>query len=102
MPKKFIRPPNDLIKQWPEVFEDLYMSTIPVHYLEKLRLEFVNGRVWEIDIEEISSQDNVHLIAENVIDTFYEYQDEIIKIDFSINVGKLKQDISKSVFKILR
>lgn len=102
MPKKFIRPPSDLIKQWPEVFEDLYMSTIPVNYLDTIRLEFTNGRIWEIDIEQSFYQDNAHLMTENVIDTFYEYQDEIVKIDFKINVEKLRKDISKSVFKILR
>lgn len=102
MPKKFIRPPGDLIKQWPEVFEDLYMSTIPVNYLDTIRLEFTNGRIWEIDIAESFYRDNAHLITENIIDAFYEYQEEITKIDFKINVEKLKEDISKSVFKILR
>lgn len=102
MPKKFIRPPNDLVKQWPEVFEDLYMSTIPVNYLDTIRLEFVNGRIWEIDIEDTFYRDNAHVTTENVINTFYEYQEEIVKIDFKINVEKLRKDISKSVFKILR
>lgn len=102
MSKRFIKPPNDLIKQWPEVFEDLHMSTIPVNYLDTIRLEFTNGRIWEIDIEQSFYQDNVHLMTENVIDTFYEYQDEIVKIDFKINVEKLRKDISQSVFKILR
>jgi hypothetical protein len=52
MPNPLFKPPRHLVKEWPEVFEDLYMNTMPVAYLEMVHLEFVNGRVWQIDIKE--------------------------------------------------
>ena len=51
MPNPLFRPPEKLIQEWPEVFEDMYMNTMPVAYLKSVRLEFDNGRIWEIDIQ---------------------------------------------------
>jgi hypothetical protein len=93
MPKPLFRPPNHLIKEWPEVFEDLYMNTMPVAYLEMIRLEFGNGRVWEIDIQEQLQHSDSDSIADKLVDTFQEYKEDIQKIDFKINVDKLKADI---------
>jgi hypothetical protein len=94
VPKRFFKTPRGLVKEWPEVFEDLYMNTMPVEYLHSIRLEFTDGRIWEIDIE-----DHVHLIhsqsiADRLIQTLHEYSNEIKKIDFQIDIDRLKQDIS--------
>lgn len=96
MPKKLFKPPNHLVKEWPEVFEDLYMNTMPVAYLDVIRLEFKNGRIWEINIKEQLSESHSQLIADKLVDTFQEYQEEISKIDFKIDIEKLKKDISNS------
>ncbi len=96
MPKKLFKPPNHLVKEWPEVFEDLYMNTMPVAYLDVIRLEFKNGRIWEINIKEQLSESHSQLIADKLVDTFQEYQEEISKIDFKIDIEKLKKDISTS------
>ncbi len=99
MPKKLFKQPNHLVKEWPEVFEDLYMNTMPVAYLEAIRLEFKNGRIWEINIKEQLSESHSQLIADKLVDTFQEYQEEISKIDFKIDVEKLKKDIEKETKK---
>lgn len=93
MPKPLFKPPKHLVKEWPEVFEDLYMNTMPVAYLEMIRLEFGNGRVWEIDIQEQLQHSDCDSIADKLVDTFQEYKEDIQKIDFKINVDKLKADI---------
>ena len=100
MPKPLFRPPKNLIQEWPEVFEDLYMNTMPVHYLEMLRIEFEDGRVWEIDVQEQLSTTHSDIIADRLVDTFQEYREEIKKIDFKVNVDKLKTDIRNSSKKI--
>lgn len=101
MPKPLFRPPKNLIQEWPEVFEDLYMNTMPVHYLEMLRIEFEDGRVWEINVQEQLSSTHSDIIADRLVDTFQEYREEIKKIDFKVNVDKLKTDIRNSSKKIL-
>jgi len=96
MPNPLFKPPRYLVKEWPEVFEDLYMNTMPVAYLEMVHLEFANGRVWQIDIKEQIKDTDVDKIADRLLDTMSEYKDEIKKIDFKIDIEKLKKDIGDS------
>ena len=93
MPNPLFRPPRHLVKEWPEVFEDLYMNTMPVAYLDLVHLEFVNGRVWQIDIKEQVKNVDLEIVAQKLIDTLQEYKDEIKKIDFKIDIERLKKDI---------
>jgi hypothetical protein len=89
------------VKEWPEVFEDLYMNTMPVAYLDSVRLEFTDGRVWEIDVKNELTKQTADGIADVLIGTLQEYKDEIKKIDFKVDVDRLKKDIkdsSKSIF----
>lgn len=101
MPNPLFKPPRHLVKEWPEVFEDLYMNTMPIAYLELVHLEFANGRVWKIDIGEQLKDVDANLIADKLMQTLSEYKQEITKIDFKINIEKLKKDIIDSSSSIL-
>jgi hypothetical protein len=96
MPNPLFKPPRHLVKEWPEVFEDLYMNTMPVAYLEMVHLEFVNGRVWQIDIKEQMKALNSDEIAAKLLETLQEYKDEIKKLDFKVDIERLKKDIGDS------
>lgn len=101
MPNPLFKPPRHLVKEWPEVFEDLYMNTMPVSYLETVRLDFVDGRIWEIDVKSELEKQTADGIADVLIATLQEYKDEIKKIDFKVDVERLKKDIkdsSKNIF----
>ena len=101
MPNPLFRPPRHLVKEWPEVFEDLYMNTMPVAYLEFIHLEFANGRVWQIDIHAQLKESDPDSIADKLIETLTEYKEEITKIDFKVDINRLKKDIkdsSKNIF----
>lgn len=101
MPNPLFKPPRHLVKEWPEVFEDLYMNTMPVAYLENVHLEFADGRVWEINIRDQLSKSNTEDIADKLLGTLQEYKDDIKKIDFKVNVEQLKVDIkdqTKNIF----
>lgn len=99
MPKNLFRPPEHLVKQWPEVFEDLRMNTMPVSYLEILRIEFQDGRIWEIDLRELKADQN--LLADRLVSILEEYQRDIKNIRFEINVEKLKTDIKSQTKNLL-
>lgn len=101
MPNPLFRPPKHLVKEWPEVFEDLYMNTMPVAYLETIHLEFANGRVWQINVKEQLIEADVSDIASRLLDTLQEYRDEIKKIDFKVDIERLKKDIGESTNTIL-
>ena len=96
MPNPLFKPPRHLVKEWPEVFEDLYMNTMPVAYLDKIHLEFVDGRVWEINIREELVKQPPESIADTLINTLQEYKEDITKIDFKVDIDKLKKDIKDS------
>lgn len=101
MPNPLFKPPRHLVKEWPEVFEDLYMNTMPVAYLDIIHLEFADGRVWEIDIKQELSKTDPESIADILLNTLQEYKEEIKKIDFKVDIEKLKKDIkdsSKNIF----
>ena len=99
MSNSFFRASNSLIKEWPEVFEGLYMSSMPIMYIDTVVLSFVDGRIWEIDIEDHKNvQESISYM---ILDTFKEYQEEITKIDFKINIEKLKIDIKNQTKDIL-
>jgi hypothetical protein len=96
MPNPLFKPPRYLVKEWPEVFEDLYMNTMPVAYLDLVNLEFSNGRVWQIDIHEQLKDLEADEVATRLLDTLQEYKEEIKKIDFKVDVDRLKKDIGDS------
>lgn len=101
MPNPLFKPPRHLVKEWPEVFEDLYMNTMPVIYLETVRLDFVDGRIWEIDVKSELAKQTADGIADVLVATLQEYKDEIKKIDFKVDIERLKKDImdsSKNIF----
>jgi hypothetical protein len=101
MPNPLFRPPRHLVKEWPEVFEDLYMNTMPVAYLDTIHLEFADGRVWQIDIKDQLKEEKPDTIADRLLETLSEYKDEIKKIDFKVDIERLKKDISDSTKSIL-
>jgi hypothetical protein len=101
MPNPLFRPPRHLVKEWPEVFEDLYMNTMPVAYLETVHLEFADGRVWQINIKDQLKEFEADSIADKLLETLTEYKDEIKKIDFKVDIERLKKDIGDSTKSIL-
>lgn len=101
MPKRFFKPPEHIVKEWPEVFNDMYMNTMPVSYLNVIKLEFKDGRVWELDIQEMLKKSTATEVADRLLETVGEYREEIQKIDFEVNVDQLKLDIKKETKKLL-
>lgn len=74
---------------------------MPVDYLQFLRLSFQNGRIWEIDIQEQLLESNNDVVAQKLVDIFTEYKDEISRIDFAVDVIKLKKDIANQTKDLL-
>ena len=101
MANPLFKPPRHLVKEWPEVFEDLYMNTMPVAYLDHVHIEFEDGRIWEIDVRQQLGEKTAEDIAGVLLNTMSEYKDEITKLDFKVNIQKLKKDILDSTKTIL-
>lgn len=100
MSKALFRPPRHLVKEWPEVFEDLYMNTMPVAYLDLITVEFDDGKIWEIDIVNQLKDSDPETVCNKLLDIMQEYKNSIVKMDFKIDVEKLKKDIKDEISKI--
>ena len=101
MPKNYFKVPENLIGEWPEIFEDMWISTMPVDYLHTLQIEFVNGRVWEINVNEKIGKEESELLSKRLRETFIEYRDTIKNIQFQVNIEKLKKDVEQSTKDLL-
>jgi len=101
MPKSLFNPHNSIVTEWPEIFEDLYVNTVPISYLECIRLEFNNGRIWEIDVKGQLLSNSCDAVTSRILETFREYQSEIVKLDFKIDIFKMQNDISDQTNKLL-
>ena len=42
--------PKDVIEHWPEVFNDIKLNVLPIRYLNKVLINFKDGKIWEIKI----------------------------------------------------
>jgi cyanate lyase len=76
------------------------MNTMPVAYLDLVHLEFKDGRVWEIDVHTELEKQKPEDIADILLNTLQEYKNEITKIDFKVDVERLKKDISSETNKL--
>jgi hypothetical protein len=95
MPKNHLfKPPEHLVKQWPEVFEGLYMNTMPIAYINRIGIIFHDGRIWEIDVADKLLAEDPEIVANSLLDIFEEYHTEIEDLSFDIDVDRLKQDIN--------
>ena len=101
MPNFLFKPPKHIVDEWPEVFSDLYMNTMPIDYLKYIHLEFSTGMVWELDVEEQLKTLGSDVVAERLQKTIREYQREVKRFDFKLDVARLKRDIKKSTELIL-
>ena len=77
------------------------MDTMPVAYVDKMMIEFTDGRIWEISVKDQLQKDNSDVVAKKLLKTLTEYKDTIKNLDFKIDVGLLKADIEKKTKKIL-
>jgi hypothetical protein len=101
MPNPLFRPPKDLIKEWPEVFDGIYMNTFPIEYLELIHLEFVNGGIWQIDLKEQLSDSSEEKVTSRILDILDELHDDIHRVNFKIDINRLKKDAYSSSSSIL-
>ena len=98
MPKRLFRPPAHLVDQWPEVFDDMLMNSMPLAYLKTIKLEFEDGRIWHISIEDLLLTQTSDDIIENLLNILDDLS--ITNIDFDIDVDKLRKDISIETKKL--
>lgn len=87
--------PPDVVDHWPEVFEHIDIDVVPLEYLSTVRVEFSDGKIWDIDIQKSIQKSNDLNLETTLDDLFNEYQDQIVNVDFRLDTQRLKRDITK-------
>lgn len=100
MPKQSSKLPPEVIDHWPEVFEDVNIDVVPLEYLHSIRIQFVDGKIWEIKID--TNKNRVEDLEKSIDELFEQYQDAIQNVDFRLNTAKVKQDITNRTKKFLK
>ena len=91
---------QNVISHWPEVFKDIEIHTVPLEYLHTISVHFENGKTWVIEIDDKAKE--IEDLDYGLEALFEEYEDEIVNIDFSINVVKVRKDIEKRTKQFLK
>lgn len=101
MPKKPSKKlPDEVISHWPEVFDDVEIDVVPLEYLDSVRVQFADGKVWDIDIN--TQKNKVEDLERSLDELFEQYQDHIKNVDFRLNTEKVKRDITTRTKKFLK
>jgi hypothetical protein len=89
--------PPEVISQWPEIFNDVEISAVPIEYIHSVHVYFEDGKVWQIDMDQQTQKDggDVTKVEESLESFLAEYNDEISPVDFRLNTSKVVADVKK-------
>ena len=103
MAKPTKRPLNkNIVDQWPEIFEDVDLSAVPLPYLHSVMITFKDGKNWHVVLGEADKISSDGGIPKNLYEFFQLHEDTIEHIDFRLDVEKLKKDVIRSTKKFLK
>lgn len=91
--------PPEIVKHWPEVFEDVEVEVLPIEYLHSVQVTFTDGKVWDIDLK--TGKEDVD-IGSAIGDLVEEYEDTIMSVDFKLDTDKVKKDITSRTARFLK
>jgi hypothetical protein len=89
--------PPEVISQWPEIFNDVEISAVPIEYIHSVHVYFEDGKVWQIDMDQQTQKDggDVTKVEESLESFLEQYNDEISHVDFRLNTSKVVADVKK-------
>lgn len=92
MPKNKL--PQEVISQWPEIFDDVEIKAVPIEYIHSVHVYFHDGKIWEIDMDKQAEAGGA--LVEHSLETFLEqYNEEISHVDFRLDTTKVVNDVKK-------
>lgn len=103
MPRKTKKQFNqNLIDQWPEIFEEVDLYAIPINYLHSIMITFNDDTSWNIVLAKEDKIDQGEKFSETLNDLFENYEKNIKNVDFRLDVDKIKKDVMKFTKQFLK
>lgn len=87
---------------WNDIFDSIDMKYLPLEYLDKIILNFEDGTVWEIDINDHRQKQSIDEIEASLDELFKEYDPYIEAIDFRLDIDRVKKYLTKRVYRFLK
>lgn len=94
--------PKEVVAHWPEIFSDLHIESIPVQYLLAIKVQFKDGKHWEIKLKPNRQRLTDKELEKSIKDLFETYGDTIKNVDFRIDTNKVKADVQKRTKTFLK
>jgi hypothetical protein len=90
------------IQDWERLLEDVEKHKIPVEFLQKLVLRLKSRKQKTINIEKFLNQgldsETVEIIVGKLLE---EYEEEILSIDFILNIERIAEAVQPETDKLL-
>ena len=102
MPKNKL--PPEVIKHWPEIFNDVEIKAVPIEYIYSVHVHFHDGKIWEIDLDQqaLHNKGDVSKVEDSLETFLAEYNDEISHVDFRLNTSKVVQDVKSKTRSFMK
>lgn len=93
----------DFIKQWEHIIDDVDKQKIPVEFIKKLVIKMKGKRQQTVNIKRFLDQGLApDQIEEAVSRKLSEYDDEIISVEFVLNIESIAETVQPETDKLLR
>jgi|688.fasta_scaffold150673_3 hypothetical protein len=94
--------PCEIVDIWPEIFNEVTITALPLLYVEKVRINFKDGKTWELGISSKNNKKDLKKFEEGVSEILKTYDEFIEEVDVKINTGKVRKDVEKSIKRMLK
>lgn len=92
----------EFIEQWERLLDDVEMQKIPIEFIKKLVLKLEGKRQHTINIEKLSNQGLEPEELEEVVGRkLHSLQDEIVRIDYVLNVQNIAETVQPETDRLL-
>ena len=92
----------EFIEKWEQLLEDVEMQKIPIQFIKKLIFKLEGKKQRTINIEKLTNQGlEPEEIEEVVGRQLYNLQDEIVRIDYILNVQSIAETVQPETDKLL-
>lgn len=92
----------EFIEKWEQLLDDVDMQKIPIQFIKKLILKLEGKKQRTINIEKLTNQGlEPEEIEEVVGRQLYNLQDEIVRIDYILNVQSIAETVQPETDKLL-
>lgn len=92
----------DFLKKWEHIIDDVDKQKIPVEFIKKLVIKLQGKRQQTINIKKFLDQGlEPEQIEEAVSRKLFEYDDQIVSVEFVLNVESIAETVQPETDRLL-